>query len=162
MFEAAADLVEALGSLPFVDLPQPEEVGALRRGVREFLAGLEQLSADVRQFQEETAAEIAAVADTAAQVNSRLQTTQDNLAAADSELAALQAGANEFREQFPLWATVTAVLLNLFLIWVAYGMVHLIRAYWAEWQVYRSIRSQATATEQKTVADPGSGENVPD
>jgi hypothetical protein len=154
--QAAADLTNAVGSLPFVDLPRPDEVTKLQEDVQALVAGIDQLATGITRFREDTAAEFAAVAERAAQVDARLRTSQENLATLDDQLVALQQRANNIKERFPLWATISAILATLVLLWVAYGMVQLIRAYWAEWRApYLVVQPQIVDQEiDKSSVEP--------
>lgn len=147
VLQAAGDLAEAVRGLPFVDLPPPEETGAVQQEIEAIIAGIDQLEADIGQFREDVAGEIATVAATAAEIDGEVETAQKNLATLDGELVTLQLKANAFREGFPPWSTVTAVLLTVLFLWTGHAMVHLIRTYWTEWQ--------APHMETKTPLPPG-------
>ena len=149
VLQAAGDLVEAVRGLPFVDLPSPEEAGALQQEIEAIIASIDQLEADVGQFREDAAGEIATVAATAAEIDGQLETAQRNLATLDGELVALQLKANAIREDFPLWATVTAALLTVLFLWTGHAMVHLIRIYWTEFRA-----SYTRYTVAKTPVEP--------
>jgi hypothetical protein len=115
--------------------------------VQAIVAGIDQLVSDITQFREDAAAEIARIAQTANQIDERLDTTQQNLAALDRELLAAQVRANNFKERFPLWATVTAIFSTAVLLWVSYAMVRFTGAYWRQWQA-----PKLAATTRKSLA----------
>lgn len=134
IIEAAADFIEAVNEIPFVHVEPPEDVAIVREQVEEILAGIEQLKSDIDEFRVESAADLASVSTTAAQINDRLKTTQQDLEDIDDRLADLQVSANRIKEQFPGWSMTFAVFLTLFLLWVIYAMTRLILIHWAELQ----------------------------
>jgi hypothetical protein len=152
VLSAANDLVDAVRALPFVDVPQAEDVSAIQNQVQGIRTDVEQLAADVRQFRENAAAEIATVSRTASEIDARLDNTQQDLAAVDGKLAWLQDTANYIKEHFPLWMTIATVLLTALLLWVSYGMIYLMRAYGREWR--GSYPERAALPALATVPEP--------
>jgi hypothetical protein len=132
--QAAADLIDAIDSLPFVNLPEPEpgELQALESDVNAIGDAIDQLAADIQAFREGAATEIATVSAAATEVDDWLETIQQGLGEIDGELSSIQERANQITGRLRLWATVIAVLLSLILAWVSYALVTLIRGYWAE------------------------------
>lgn len=149
VLDATANLVDAIASVPFVNLPQAEQVGTLRQEVQGIISGVEQLAGDVRQFREDTAAQIGTISERASQIDNRLEATQKELAVVDGQLDKLQTQARYIRERFPTWATITAILLTVLFIWTSYGMIHLMRAHWTELQAPRAADKELVVTEKE-------------
>ena len=139
LIQAAADLINAIDSLPFVNLPEPEpgEMQALESDVTAIENAIDQLAADIQAFRDGVATEIAAVSAAAGEVDGWLETIQQSLGEIDGELSSIQDRANQIAERLRLWATIIAVLLSLILAWISYALVTLIRGYRAE------LRTQA-------------------
>ena len=133
---AAFDLYQAIDDIPLVNLPKPDEakVQALQSDVQEIQDSVDQLVSDIQEFRDGAASKVTKISSAAGEVNGRLQTTNQNLAALDSELADLQARAAAFQASFRTMVTIAAVVVTLILIWVIYAMVILIMKYWAELQ----------------------------
>jgi uncharacterized phage infection (PIP) family protein YhgE len=134
LIRAAVDLIDAVSSLPFVNVPEPdpEEVQALENDVNAIGDAVDQLAADIQAFRDGVATEIAAVSAAVSEVNGWLEKIQQGLGEIDGGLSRVQERANQIAGRLRLWATVIAVLLSMIQAWVSYALVTLIRAYWAE------------------------------
>jgi len=129
---AVVDLVDSVGQLPFVNLPEPdpERVATLEEGVSSIRTTVDELETDIRQFREGAGAEISEISAAAAELDQRLGTARERLAELDGELATLQTNANQLEQKIPILVTVIAVVLTLLLGWTTYGMVILIGRAW--------------------------------
>jgi uncharacterized phage infection (PIP) family protein YhgE len=134
--ETAFDLYKAVDDIPLVNLPKPEEakVQALNDDVQGIQDGVDQLAADIQEYRDGVATGVSKISEGASKVNGRLETTSQNLSDLDSNLADLQTRANDWQGRFRTIATIIAVVVTLFLIWVIFAMVNLIMKYWAELQ----------------------------
>lgn len=134
LVQATAALINAIDSLPFVNLPEPEpgEVQALESDVNAIGDAIDQLAADIGAFRDGVATEIATVSAAAAEVDGWLETIQQGLGEIDGDLSSIQERTMQITGRLGLWATVIAILLSLILAWVSYALVTLIRGYWAE------------------------------
>ena len=134
VIEAVTGLLEAIDSIPFINLPKPDpaEVEEMQANVQALADDVEQLASDIQQFRDEAAGEISRISSAAEEVGGRLDNTRANLSEIDSSLADIQERANAIKQRFSTIVTVIAVILTLLLAWVAYGMVALTRNYWAE------------------------------
>jgi uncharacterized phage infection (PIP) family protein YhgE len=134
--ETAFDLYKAVDDIPLVNLPKPEEakVQALTDDVQEIQDGVDQLAADIQDYRDGAASGVSKISEAAGKVNDRLETTNQNLSDLDSNLADLQTRANDWQGRFRTMATIIALVVTLFLIWIIFAMVNLIMKYWAELQ----------------------------
>jgi X-X-X-Leu-X-X-Gly heptad repeat protein len=133
---AAVDLYNSVNAIPFVNLPGPDEekIQNLGSGVQEIQDGVDQLAADIQDFRESASAEVIRVSTAVGTVKDRVQETDDNLATLESDFSTMQTNAQEFKSRFSTRVTVLAVVITLFLLWVIYGMVIIIRDSWLELQ----------------------------
>lgn len=127
--EAVRDIKQAIDRIPFVTLPEPEpeKMAATEESINSLRSGVTDLKNDVRQFREESAAEISKISTAAENVGNRLATSRDRLAEIDGRLAALQSGAAQLGQSIPIYVNILVVILTLALAWVFYAMVVLIR-----------------------------------
>ncbi len=134
VIQAVIELVDAIDSIPFVNLPKPDpaELEELEADVQSVRDGVDQLASDIQAFRDGVASEISTVSDGAGRINSRLEETQEDLARIDGKLSDVQERANQLVGTVRIWATIIAIVLTLVLGWVGYGMVKLIRGNWAE------------------------------
>lgn len=129
----AADLYRAVDAVPFVSLPapDPQKVESAQSDVQAVRDSVNEIATGIREFREGAAGRIETVALAAGQVDTRLTTTQENLAAVNDELEALQARTEVLKQQIRTWTAIAAVLLTLILAWIAYALVMLIMRDWA-------------------------------
>lgn len=129
----AVDLYRAVDAIPFVSLPapDPQKVETAQSDVQAVRDSVNEIATGIRDFREGAAGKIETVALAAGQVDTRLTTTQENLAAVDGELEALQARTVALKQQIRTWTAIAAILLTLILAWIAYALVSLIMRDWA-------------------------------
>jgi methyl-accepting chemotaxis protein len=132
--DAAFDLYKAVDNIPLVNLPKPEEakVQALNNDVREIQDSVDQLVTDIQEFRDGVASGVSEISAAIGEVNDRLERTSQNLSDLDSDLADVQAQAEDWQGRFRTIATIAAVFLTLILTWTIYGMIIVIMKYWAE------------------------------
>ena len=133
-FEAAHQLYKSIDSIPFVSLPKPKEerLQELESGIEEISSSVGQLRSDIQDFRNGAASEISKISSAAGKVSDRLQQTQSNLTAVESELKTIQTSAQDFKGTFSTLITIATIITSLFLLWVIYGMVIVIRDSWAD------------------------------
>lgn len=129
----AVDLYRAIDAIPLVNLPapDPQAVESAQSDVQAVQDSVNEIAAELQQFREGTAGKIETVALAAGRIDTRLTTTQENLAAVDDELEAMQARTEVLKQQIRTWTAIAAVLLTLILAWIAYALVMLIMRDWA-------------------------------
>ncbi len=129
--ESAIELYKSINSIPFVNLPKPKEetVQELGSGVKEIQDSVDQLATDIQDFRDGAASEVSRISNAAGEVSSRLETSENNLVALESEMNNLQTRAEDFKGRFSTMVTILTVVVSLLLIWVVYAMVIVIRKY---------------------------------
>ena len=141
LLATGVEMYQTIDRLPFVNLPKPsqEDVAKIEQALVESGARAEELRRNVREFRTGVSAEIAKVEQAAVRLNERLDESRDRLAKLDADLAALQDLAIRLKTAIPTALTVIAVVLTLFLAYVIYSQVEVIRLHVQRW---RSARPQ--------------------
>jgi archaellum component FlaC len=136
VIDAAAGMWQAIDKLPFITMPtlEPEKAAKLEAGVQGVTDGVNQLASEIQQFRDDAAGKIDTVSNAAGMVNTRLGTTQDNLATLDSELDRVQTRALELIDTFRTVATIAAIVVILMQAWIIYALVVVVMKYWTEWK----------------------------
>lgn len=129
--ESAFSLYESIDSIPFVNLPKPKEetVQELDSGIKEIQDSVDQLATDIQDFRDGAASEVSKISGAAGEVSSRLETSENKLAALEGEMSDLQTAAEDFKGRFSTMITILTIVITLLLIWVVYAMVIVIRKY---------------------------------
>jgi chromosome segregation ATPase len=129
VINATRGLKQAIDRLPFVNLPEldSEKITAAEETMDSLRNGVTDFKNSVRQFREETAAEISRISTAANNVGNRLATSQESLAQIDTQLGALQTAAAQLKQTIPTYVNILVVILILLLAWVSYAMVVLIQ-----------------------------------
>jgi archaellum component FlaC len=127
--QAVRDLKRAIDQIPFVNLPEPEaeKVAATQESIDSLRSGVTDLKNNVREFREESAAEISKISTAAENVGNRVAISRENLAEIDGRLEALQNGATNLAQSLAIYITVAIVIVTLMFAWVIYAMVVLIQ-----------------------------------
>jgi hypothetical protein len=141
LLATGVEMYRTIDRLPFVSLPKPsqEDVAKIEQALVESGARAEELQRNVREFRTGVSAEIAKVEQAAVRLNERLDESRDSLAKLDADLAALQDLAIRLKTAIPTALTIIAVVLTLFLAYVIYSQVEVIRLHVQRW---RSARQQ--------------------
>jgi hypothetical protein len=136
VLEAVVELKQTVDRLPFVNLPEPdaEKVQTTTENIDTIRSDVADLKANVRQFREESAAEISKISSAAVNVGNRLETSRENLAQIDGRLETLQTAADQLQQRIALYLTIIAVVFTLMFAWVIYAMVVLIQRALAQLQ----------------------------
>ena len=133
---SARNLYRTMNRIPGVNLPELDEtplaniqtvVTATRDGAAEIKAGVQ----GVRQKQADA---IARVTTAAGKVENRLDDAKNTLDQVNAGLVRLQDRAAQIRGLVPTVFTVGALVVILFMVWVIYTQVVVIRLAWAQWR----------------------------
>jgi hypothetical protein len=129
-------MYQTIDRLPFVNLPKPrqEDVAKIEQAVLDSGTRAEELRKNVREFRTGVSGEIGKVEQAALRLSERLDESRGRLAELDADLAALQDLAGRLKTSIPTALTIVAVLLTLFLAYVIYSQVEVIRIHVRRWQ----------------------------
>ena len=139
----AIDLYRALDALPFVDLPKPdsERVQTVANLASEIASTVKDLNARITEVRSNAAGAIAKVTDALGNTKDRLAKIATELNTLDAQLLAVQARAAQLRQTIPVAITVAMIVLTLFMAWVAYTQIVVMRGAW------RKLRAPAVTSD---------------
>jgi len=130
------ELYQSIDSLPFVSLPKPEPqtVASLEQTIVDIQSTIEEIIQVTQDFRAGVSGEIGKVTGLLEYITATLTETRQNLAQLHSNLEALQSLAAALRSKLPFVFTLSSILVNLFLVWLIYTQVEIIRLYVQRWQ----------------------------
>ena len=139
----AIDLYRALDALPFVDLPKPdsERVQTVANLASEIAATVKDLNARITEVRSNAAGAIAKVTDALGNAKDRLAKIATELNTLDAQLLAVQARAAQLKQTIPVAITVAMIVFTLFMAWVAYTQIVVMRGAW------RKLRAPAVTSD---------------
>jgi hypothetical protein len=128
----ALDLYQAVDALPFVDLPKPEgeRMQTVANLATEITATITDLNARITEVRSNAAGAIARVTDALGNAKDRLAKIVTELDTLDAQLLAVQARAAKLKQTIPIAITVAMIVLTLFIAWVAYTQIVVMRGAW--------------------------------
>ena len=129
---SAIDLYRAMSKLPFVSLPQPDpeswgKVGDLATTLQ---TGVQDLTAAITEFRSAASGTVSKVTDGISRVEGGLSNVETTLNSVDTQLAAAQAQAAQLSQTIPTAFTVAMIVLTLFMAWVVYTQIVVMRGAW--------------------------------
>jgi hypothetical protein len=138
----AIDLYRALDALPFVDLPKPdsERVQTVANLASEIASTVKDLNARITEVRSNAAGAIAKVTDALGNAKDRLAKIATELNTLDAQLLAVQARAAQLKQTIPVAITVAMIVFALFMAWVAYTQIVVMRGAW------RKLRAPAVTS----------------
>jgi hypothetical protein len=133
---SALEMYRAIDSIPFVSLPKPDEeaVAKLEQTISGIQSAAQELAQGVKDFRNGVTAAIGRVTEAAERIDARLGEARQNLTKLDASLAALQQIAADLQERLPSLFMLTALFTTLFLAYVIYTQVELIRTLAGRWR----------------------------
>jgi uncharacterized phage infection (PIP) family protein YhgE len=130
---SAIELYNAINSLPFVSLPQPdpERWGKVGDVVTTLQTAVQDLTAAITEFRSSASGTISRVTDGVTRVEDGLNNVETTLNGVDTDLAAAQARAAQLRQTIPTAITVAMIVFTLLALWIAYTQVVVMRGAWS-------------------------------
>ena len=149
----AIDLYRALDALPFVDLPKPdsERVQTVANLASEIASTVKDLNARITEVRSNAAGAIAKVTDALGNAKDRLAKIATELNTLDAQLLAVQARAAQLKQMIPVAITVAMIVLTLFMAWVAFTQIVVMRGAW------RKLRAPAVTSDVALPSAEASG-----
>jgi len=129
---SAIELYRAINRLPFVSLPQPnsESWGKVGDLVTTLQTGVQDLTTAITEFRSAASGTVSRVTDGISRVEGGLSNVETTLNSVDTQLAAAQAQAAQLSQTIPTAITVAMIVLTLFMAWVAYTQIVVMRGAW--------------------------------
>jgi hypothetical protein len=153
---AGLELYRSINQLPFVSLPKlPEDtIAGVEKAVADTQALVQQVTEGIQDFRAGVTQEIARVTAVLDEITARLDNTRQSLAQLNSALLGLKDAAARVREVVPLVFTLVSIFTTLFLIWIIYTQVEVIRGYTRRW---KSLGAGADAPPVESLPVAGGG-----
>jgi len=132
----ALDLYRSIDRLPFVNLPAPDEeqVQKLQSSMARLQSMVETLRSSIADFRSGLTDKIDNVTTAISSLNNEIQGVRDSLIQLNSKLAALESFALRMQQVIPGLMTTLAVIFTLFLAFLIYTQVEVIRLFLARWR----------------------------
>jgi hypothetical protein len=133
---AGLQMYQTINRMPFVSLPgpDPEQVESIQSTLDSVRSDVDEARGAIEEVRSGAAARVDRVTNAVVMLSGRLQEGRDKLAALDSQLATVQERADSLQQTIPNLLVVLAILLTLFLIYVGYTQVEVIRLYVSKWK----------------------------
>jgi hypothetical protein len=131
------ELYDSIDRLPLVSLPRPSatRVEEMQQTVADTQANVETLRQGVQDVRGGAAGGIDRVTQAADRVTTSMDNLSSDLAQLDSDLAALQDLAVQMQSTIPTLFAILAVVATLFLIFIGYTQVEVIRLFIRRWKM---------------------------
>ncbi len=129
-------MYRTIDRMPFISLPgpDPEQVDSIQTTLDSVRSDVSEARDAIEEVRSGAAAKVDRVTNAVVMLSGRLQEGRDKLAALDSDLAAVQEKADTLQQVIPTVLAVLAIVLTLFLIYVGYTQVEVIRLYGSKWK----------------------------
>lgn len=138
---AGITMYRSIDRLPFVNLPglSEDKVAEIIQNVADIQATVEELRQGVADFRSNVAESVGRITQAADRVTQGLDNLHARLAELDRALAALQDLALRLEAAVPLTFGLAAFLLTIFMAYVAYTQVEIIRLLVGRWKALRPV-----------------------
>ena len=137
---SSVEMYRAIDSLPFVNLPGPslEQVEKVEAALSGIQADIDTLLQTIQDFRAGAADVISRVTQAADKITAGLDELSSNMQNLDTNLATLQDFALRMQTTLPRLFALAALVISLFLAWVIYTQVEVIRLYVQRWRLLRA------------------------
>ena len=146
------ELYQSIDSLPFISLPKPEQqtISKLEQDIAEIQESIQEVVLGIQTFRDGVSSEIDRVTGLLDGITDRLTNTRQTLEQLNSRLQALQDLAARIRSKVTLVFTSLSTILTLFLAWVIYTQIEIIRAYLQRWKGLQPESISSLPAEEST------------
>jgi len=128
LLNATKETVQAVNSLPFIDLPGDglASVQTLQDQMDRMMVLVEDLNAGIGESRSQTAGHISKVTQATANLSNLLAGLRSDLTTADDELSAIQTQSRHLQKLVQTYLLLSAIVLTLLAIWIGYSQVVMI------------------------------------
>jgi methyl-accepting chemotaxis protein len=159
---SAIGIYRSIDRLPFVNLPglSEEKVIEMVQGVSDIQAAVAELKQNVQDFRSGVSEGVGRITQAADRVTEGLDNLHAKLTELDQALAALQDLALRLEEAVPLTFGLVAVFLTIFMAYVAYTQVEIIRLLVGRWKALKPAAVTSTPVVPAAVEESREPEQV--
>lgn len=158
---SSVEMYRAIDKLPFVNLPGPstEEVDKIEAALSGIQADIDALIQGVQDFRAGAADVINRVTQAADKITVGLDELSGRMQNLDTDLAALQDFAVRMQTALPRLFALAALVISLFLAWVIYTQVEVIRLYVKRWKLLGGTPVEQVIEVDQPTASIGDGQS---
>ena len=123
LLNATKETVQAINSLPFIDLPGDGlvSVATLQDQMDGMTILVEDLNVGISESRSQTSANISKITETTVNLNNLLTGLRSDLATTDAELSAIQTQSRHLQKLVRTYLLLSAIVLTLLAIWVGFS-----------------------------------------
>jgi hypothetical protein len=160
--KAGLELYQSIDSLPFVSLPKPEQqtVSKLEQTIADIQATTQNIVLGIQEFRDGVSGEIGRVTGLLDDITARMTETRQNLAQLKGRLEALKDLAARIRGRVTLVFNSLSAIITLFLAWVVYSQVEIIRLHVQRWKSLDNVSVLTLPAEEPTDSDLPDADDV--
>jgi methyl-accepting chemotaxis protein len=152
---AGLELYQSIDSLPLISLPKPEQqtINQLEQDISEIQDSVQQVSLGIQAFRDGVSGEIERVTSLLDEITAKITESRQNLEQLNSRLQALHDLAASIRSKVTLVFNSLSAIITLFLAWVIYTQVEIIRSYIRRWKGLEPETVTAIPADRSTESD---------
>jgi uncharacterized phage infection (PIP) family protein YhgE len=138
-------IYQSIDRLPFINLPSPsqEQVDKIEASIGEIQSAVDNVQAAITSFRSGASDQINKIVNRADGITSKLGEARNLLAKLDAQLALLQETLVQLQTTLVNILVLACVLFTLFLVWVIYSQVEVLRLYVQRWKASGSETGNA-------------------
>jgi hypothetical protein len=154
-------IYQSIDQLPFINLPSPsqEQVDKIESSIGEIQSAVDNVQAAIASFRSGASDQVNKIVNLADVLTSKLTQVRDMLAKLDAQLALLQETLVQLQTTLVNILVLVCVLFTLFLVWVIYSQVEVLRLYVQRWKASGS--DTGNADRSALPIDGGNGDVIP-
>ncbi|NJD60064.1 MAG: hypothetical protein C3F13_19540 [Anaerolineales bacterium] len=151
MLTSVKTIYQTIDSLPFVNLPalSQDQIDKFTGSVNTVQTALDEVTTAITAFRAGASEQIGRVKLAADQFTNRLGESRSNLAGLDTRLANIQELLLQLKQIAVVALFMSALFGTLFLVWVSYTQIEVIRVYALRWKATRVVALAETTSPQE-------------
>ena len=163
MLTSFKSIYQTIDSIPFVNLPAPtqEQIDKFGESITTIQSAVDEVTNGIAAFRAGASEKISLVTQAADQLTGRLSDARSRLAELDSRMANVQDRLAQLQQIAVVALFLLSVFGSLFLAWVIYTQVEVIRLYALRWRAVGAsagiepVAEQSTDTKDQPAIDAG-------
>jgi hypothetical protein len=154
---SSLEMYRAIDSLPFVNLPgaSQEQITKVEAAIAQSQTDFAELRQSVQDFRTAAAGQVDRVTQAADKVTARMDELSGDMNNLDADLVALQEFATRMQTTIPRALFVIALVITIFLVWVIYTQVEVIRLFVRRWKLLGETQAVPMLEADQTLASLG-------
>ncbi len=143
-------IYQTIDSIPFVNLPAPtqDQIDKLGESITAIQSAVDEVTNAITAFRAGASEKISLVTQAVDQISGRLSNARSRLAELDTRLANVQDRLAQLKQVAVVVLFLLSVLGSLFLVWVVYTQIEVIRLYILRWRAPVAVAAIETGNVQ--------------